>query len=275
MKSSSGPSISRARRAGSGAFCRPRTCAVAERPAPRGCTRARGCGRCSRAISTRSPAALRFATSGKPRLDPPHPLRFNLSHSGDVALLAVATEREVGVDVEEVKPRARRRRGASSRAPSARRSRRRTTRELALHRHWVAKEAFAKASGRGLVVDALVRGLARRSGRHARSCTSAATRRRPRAGRSACSTWPTPTWPRSWSRATRASRRCESSSRERRPLRHLRAPAHHRATRAARRSPCASARARSRSTRATRAPGARVPGLRAARASGRRLLVAR
>jgi 4'-phosphopantetheinyl transferase len=42
---------------------------------------------------------------GKPRLaeDPP-PLAFNLSHSGDLALVALARDREVGVDVERVRP---------------------------------------------------------------------------------------------------------------------------------------------------------------------------
>lgn len=50
--------------------------------------------------------ALRFATGphGKPLLDPPGPVRFNLSHSGDVLLVAVARYREVGVDVERIKP---------------------------------------------------------------------------------------------------------------------------------------------------------------------------
>ena len=37
---------------------------------------------------------------GKPALDPPSPLRFNLSHSGGVALYALAAGREVGIDVE-------------------------------------------------------------------------------------------------------------------------------------------------------------------------------
>lgn len=47
------------------------------------------------------PATLRFAAGphGKPALAD-GALRFNLSHSGDVALCALARDREVGVDVE-------------------------------------------------------------------------------------------------------------------------------------------------------------------------------
>jgi 4'-phosphopantetheinyl transferase len=42
---------------------------------------------------------------GKPRLaDGPERLAFNLSHSGRLALVAVARDREVGVDVERVRP---------------------------------------------------------------------------------------------------------------------------------------------------------------------------
>lgn len=42
---------------------------------------------------------------GKPRLaEAPERLSFNLSHSGRLALVAVARDREVGVDVERVKP---------------------------------------------------------------------------------------------------------------------------------------------------------------------------
>ena len=42
---------------------------------------------------------------GKPRLaGEPARLSFNLSHSGGLALVAVARDREVGVDVERVKP---------------------------------------------------------------------------------------------------------------------------------------------------------------------------
>jgi 4'-phosphopantetheinyl transferase len=98
------------------------------------------------------PTALTIADDGKPRLEPPSPLRFNLSHSGDVALVAVATEREVGVDVEEVKRRrhtdalARRTMLSAERAEIDEAD----DRDVAFHRHWVAKEAFAKATGRGI-----------------------------------------------------------------------------------------------------------------------------
>jgi 4'-phosphopantetheinyl transferase len=99
------------------------------------------------------PAALRFDEHGKPRLDPPSPLRFNLSHSGALALVALATEREVGVDVEEVT--AGRDLAALTRRTLLARERAAVEeadeRELAFHRHWVAKEAFAKATGRGVV----------------------------------------------------------------------------------------------------------------------------
>jgi 4'-phosphopantetheinyl transferase len=43
---------------------------------------------------------LRIAESRKPELASPSRLRFNLSHSGEVALYALALDREVGVDVE-------------------------------------------------------------------------------------------------------------------------------------------------------------------------------
>jgi hypothetical protein len=53
------------------------------------------------------PEALRFATApgGKPQLaERPERLRFNLSHSGELVLVAVATV-EIGVDVQRVEPR--------------------------------------------------------------------------------------------------------------------------------------------------------------------------
>jgi len=98
------------------------------------------------------PATLAFDERAKPRLEPTTPLRFSLSHSGDVALVAVATEREIGVDVEAVKQRhdldalARRTLLSAERAAVAEAD----DPNLAFHRHWVAKEAFAKATGRGI-----------------------------------------------------------------------------------------------------------------------------
>jgi 4'-phosphopantetheinyl transferase len=54
----------------------------------------------------RLPQELRFGYGprGKPFLKPDTGLRFNLSHSGGVALYAVAINREVGIDIELVQP---------------------------------------------------------------------------------------------------------------------------------------------------------------------------
>ena len=52
------------------------------------------------------PGEIRFTEGerGKPSIEPPNRLAFNLSHAGDFALIAVATDRAVGVDVELVRP---------------------------------------------------------------------------------------------------------------------------------------------------------------------------
>lgn len=100
-----------------------------------------------------APDELRFTAGrhGKPRVD--GPLGFNLSHSGRLGLIAVARGVEVGVDVEQVAPRrdlpglARRmfaegEREAIDVAADP---------QVAFYRHWVAKEAFVKAVGRGVL----------------------------------------------------------------------------------------------------------------------------
>ena len=74
---------------------------------------------------------LRFAANrhGKPRLaDPEGELAFNLSHSGSLALVAVA-RREVGVDVERI----------------------RTKRPVDFYRRWADREARVKYLGTGLI----------------------------------------------------------------------------------------------------------------------------
>jgi phosphopantetheinyl transferase len=76
------------------------------------------------------PAAIElcFGERGKPMLTPPYAaLRFNLSHSAGLALIAVASGREVGVDVERI--------GAKP---------------AAYYAAWARREAIAKCHGVGL-----------------------------------------------------------------------------------------------------------------------------
>jgi 4'-phosphopantetheinyl transferase len=95
------------------------------------------------------PAALRFAAgpNGKPRLDPPSPVQFNVSHSAGVGLIAVARA-DVGVDLEQLKPRSDL--PGLARRVFTGRERDAIDGELSFYRHWVAKEAFVKATGRGV-----------------------------------------------------------------------------------------------------------------------------
>jgi 4'-phosphopantetheinyl transferase len=48
--------------------------------------------------------AIELSENGKPRLEKGSGLEFNLSHSGDIALIAVSQRRPVGVDVERIEP---------------------------------------------------------------------------------------------------------------------------------------------------------------------------
>lgn len=96
-----------------------------------------------------APQHIRFTTSGngKPRL-PGDEVRFNVSHSGGVALIAVARELELGVDIEGVReretyPDLARRYFTPAEADAVR--------DLRTFYHvWTRKEAFLKALGLGL-----------------------------------------------------------------------------------------------------------------------------
>ncbi len=100
---------------------------------------------------------FRTGAHGKPFLEPAahgQRLRFNVSHSYELALVGVTAASEVGVDIERVRPLedldamvarhfAPRERRAFTRAAPADRLR-------TFFRHWTLKEAYLKASGVGL-----------------------------------------------------------------------------------------------------------------------------
>jgi 4'-phosphopantetheinyl transferase len=104
-----------------------------------------------------APASVRYAVAerGKPRVvDAPVDVRFNLSHSGERALLAVAIGREVGVDIEATRELsdlvslAERVFSPSERERLLRSSN--DQREEIFFRLWTRKESFIKALGDGM-----------------------------------------------------------------------------------------------------------------------------
>jgi 4'-phosphopantetheinyl transferase len=101
------------------------------------------------------PETLRFeyGAYGKPALGTEHTLRFNLSHSNEVALLAVSLDADIGVDVEHI-------RADFASEDIARRYFSRAEVEVfnalppeervaAFFRCWTRKEAYIKAIGKG------------------------------------------------------------------------------------------------------------------------------
>jgi 4'-phosphopantetheinyl transferase len=100
--------------------------------------------------------AIRYSATGKPELaDPPHRgLHFNVTHSQQVAIIAVSRDRPIGVDVERIRPDfateeiAGRFFSAAERAALARLAA--VEQPLAFFRCWTRKEAFIKATGAGL-----------------------------------------------------------------------------------------------------------------------------
>lgn len=106
------------------------------------------------------PAALRFAAGphGKPRLAQPaaHPLRFSVSHTGALLVVAVALDREVGIDAEYAREGRDPVRLAQVGLPPEQAARvaaaATETREALFHRLWVRHEARVKCHGVGLGV---------------------------------------------------------------------------------------------------------------------------
>ncbi|HSB01710.1 MAG TPA: 4'-phosphopantetheinyl transferase superfamily protein [Anaerolineales bacterium] len=114
---------------------------------------------CLRAVLTRYlrclPDQFTFSVNsyGKPALND-HTLEFNLSHSSDVALIAISQERRVGIDVERIRP------GISSQVIAQQyfskfefaelQTLPLEQKEAAFFTCWTRKEAYIKAQGLGL-----------------------------------------------------------------------------------------------------------------------------
>ena len=104
------------------------------------------------------PGDLHFATNGhgKPQLaaDAESPLRFNMTHSRDLALYAIARGREVGIDLEwthkEMDFQGLADRFFSAREAAALRTCPPEGRREAFFACWTRKEAYVKARGQGL-----------------------------------------------------------------------------------------------------------------------------
>lgn len=99
--------------------------------------------------------SLTSGAHGKPLLDVQHGLRFNASHSGDLVLVAVAVEREVGIDLEMLRDDVDVERLAADilSVPAAEdlRSRPHAERVRRFFELWTETEAILKAKGIGLL----------------------------------------------------------------------------------------------------------------------------
>ena len=97
---------------------------------------------------------LAVGPHGKPSLAAPSSPDFNLSHCGDIVLLAIAHGVEIGVDVEVLRPRPRAlqlaQRYFSADEAAALAALPEAECQQAFYRLWTAKEAVLKALGRGL-----------------------------------------------------------------------------------------------------------------------------
>lgn len=106
-----------------------------------------------------APPHIRFTytPNGKPELaadQSSRQLRFNVSHSDDMALIAVGVQDALGVDIEKIRPDVKTaelsERFFSARERAALRSLPEPMRVAAFYACWARKEAFLKAIGEGL-----------------------------------------------------------------------------------------------------------------------------
>jgi 4'-phosphopantetheinyl transferase len=98
---------------------------------------------------------FRYSARGKPSLaDPSFELTFNISHSGNLALFAIASARALGVDVEQIRPNLDFLtivdRFFSEYEVRQLHARPVADQREAFFRGWVRKEAYIKARGEGL-----------------------------------------------------------------------------------------------------------------------------
>jgi 4'-phosphopantetheinyl transferase len=104
------------------------------------------------------PAGLEFqyGPQGKPALSGDASLRFNLAHSHSLALLAVADGREVGIDLEQIRPMDDAERIISRFFSPGECADFLAVREperlLTFFRGWTRKEAYMKATGLGFMM---------------------------------------------------------------------------------------------------------------------------
>ena len=101
-----------------------------------------------------SEVAFVYGVKGKFALASPSSIQFNLTHSGNLAVIALTTGLEIGVDVEHMRPLSDIQQIADQffcpEEASEVMSAPQTERELAFFRCWTRKEAYIKATGDGL-----------------------------------------------------------------------------------------------------------------------------
>jgi 4'-phosphopantetheinyl transferase len=98
--------------------------------------------------------AIHLDGHGKPGIDASHGLGFNLSHAGDLGLVAIGRAAHIGVDIEEMLPRSDMRALAASLFTPGEQAALAGVDDAALTGPflacWTRKEAFLKALGLGL-----------------------------------------------------------------------------------------------------------------------------